>query len=137
MILEVSLQEIIDFCGHDGSEIIDKTLADPFCRRAFHEREMADFALLKGLNFTCITKDLWQSPDPGNINVLNFRNGKTDERFRMLIESSYSILCMARVIPHAVACDGKMIYDPLGTIYPLDLLHFSSITQAYIVIKSF
>ena len=44
IVLNCPVQEIFDYLGHDGSEIIWPENKDPFNRRAFHIQEMIDFA---------------------------------------------------------------------------------------------
>lgn len=45
MALDVLPKEIMECCGHDGSEIIWPDLPEPRCRRAFSIHEMIDYCL--------------------------------------------------------------------------------------------
>ena len=45
MVLETTLEQILSFVGHDGSEIWFPEFPEPLCRRSFHIQEMIHFAL--------------------------------------------------------------------------------------------
>jgi hypothetical protein len=44
-ILNVEIDDILNFVGHDGKEIVIPELAPPYCFRGFHVQEMQYFAL--------------------------------------------------------------------------------------------
>lgn len=43
-LLDSDVQEVFDFIGHDGSEIIWPLLPEPLCRRSFHIQEILVWA---------------------------------------------------------------------------------------------
>lgn len=53
-VLDCDLQDIINFVGHDGSDIIFPDLSEPLRRRAFHIQEMLDFCYSKSYVVTPI-----------------------------------------------------------------------------------
>lgn len=52
-VLNKPVQELYDYFGHDGGEILDAQ-PDPKCRRGFHIQELIDYALQCGFAVTCI-----------------------------------------------------------------------------------
>lgn len=52
--LEVPFQKVIDAIGHDGSEINNQGLREPFCRRGFHPEEIMDAAIELGFVSTTV-----------------------------------------------------------------------------------
>src|SRR5262245_26456549 len=48
-IADIPVDELITEIGHDGSEIIDSTRKDPFCRRSFHVQEIIDVLLERAI----------------------------------------------------------------------------------------
>ena len=47
-ILKTDVQNIYEYLGHDGSEIIWPELEEPLCRRTFHPQELIRFCLSHG-----------------------------------------------------------------------------------------
>lgn len=45
IVLGIDVKSIFEFCKHDGSEIIEPHLKEPFRRRGFHIQEIIDFVL--------------------------------------------------------------------------------------------
>jgi len=100
MVTDTSLEEVQKFCGHDGSQ-------------GYHAQEMTDYALSK--RYAAIThfgKECYSNNEEAwDINLRDYitcigviglkrKNGKT----------------------HAVATDGKLVYDPKGCTYTLDYI---------------
>lgn len=56
MLMDVELDDIIRFLGHNGSERIWKHLAPPRCYRAFHIQEMVAYALYHKRTLTPIER---------------------------------------------------------------------------------
>jgi len=98
-----TLERVIDFCGHDGHE------------DGFENQEMVDYALSVGAAAITHTDDSvytgfvphykidLKDKIADNIGVIAYeeKNGKY----------------------HAVATDGKLVYDPRGITYGLDFLY--------------
>lgn len=123
--------EIIEFLGHDGSEIIWPDLEEPYCRRAFHIQEMYWYALTQGYVFTpieprpCIlptgAKEMFEVPL-----LLDFES---------LLHSTVGVLVGEHEgHRHAVAWDGEKVLDPMGYTYPIKDF---GIEAYHIGIKSF
>jgi len=101
MATNTSLEEVQEFCEHDGS-------------KGYHSQEMIDYALSKRYaTITHFSKDCYSNSEEawninlrdyitGNIGVIGFKrkDGKT----------------------HAVATDGRWVYDPKGGVHSLDYI---------------
>jgi len=116
MVLDVPYQEILGFCGHDGSEIMFPDSADPHCRRAFHAQEMLTFALHSGRFVTPIEMRPNSMNKFGSTFVLP-EQGLYIRDYMSLYTGV--IVGYMRGNPHAVAWDGNLIYDPNGTSYKM------------------
>lgn len=116
MALGISFSEMIARIGHDGSEIIWPELPEPQRRRTFHIQECLAVCLRLGLGTVeiqmgpCLTPDgkvVYEVPCPVD--------------FRKLMSISIGVMLgRGRQMGHAVAWDGKSIYDPAGWIYDID-----------------
>lgn len=53
-LLDIPIQEIVDFVKHDGTDIIFPEQDAPKCFRGFHIQEMVDFCYSRGLALTQI-----------------------------------------------------------------------------------
>lgn len=49
MVLDVSVDDVFNYTGHDGSAIAFPSLVDPHCRRGHTTYEMVQYALTKGV----------------------------------------------------------------------------------------
>lgn len=49
MALDVPLEDIIAYVGHDGGELKWPALPEPFCRRCFHIQELVNYCYAKGV----------------------------------------------------------------------------------------
>jgi hypothetical protein len=119
MVLGVSLDEVLEAIGHDGSEILWPDLEEPIKRRAFHIEELQYAAL----RFNCFLAGY--SPgfswSPASMDVAySFK-----AQFEDVIRRSDGILVgqyIGRTNAHAVAWNAKeeRIYDPNGQKVRLD-----------------
>jgi len=121
MVFDCTIKEIIDYVGHDGSEILN-TLPEPACRKGLHIQEGIDVANVFGLSMTPIEAQ----PVQLNSEQHEFDLTKwgmfptTEDRFRFYLDYNIGIIVgKARKHWHTVAWDG-VIYDPQGRIYSLD-----------------
>ena len=118
MVMGINLIELKERIGHDGKEIIFPNAPEPYCRRGFHIQEIVDQAFLSGWSVMYIQKLFGLEPFIGNdpVFVIPF----SLKRLSVYLKKFPGIIAgVAGSKNHAVAWDGKMIYDPGGKIYPL------------------
>lgn len=136
MCLGVPVKDLFDYFGHDGSKVISDDPV-PFCYRSFHDREMADYCLSLGKSLTCLDRTLqYYNLDHSQIHEYEYLEGP-----KRLYDTIISNVCvLGGLFPrlHAVACDGELVYDPKGSIFPLEdfirAYHFDSIERVFVVI---
>ena len=118
MVMDIDLVELKKLIGHDGSEIIFPNSPEPYCCRGFHIQEIIDQAFLNGWSVMYIQREFGLEPFIGEdppfiINV-------PDKRMATYLKKFPGIIAGANNNKnHAVAWNGKMIYDPSGRIYSL------------------
>jgi len=132
MALGVSVDELLEVIGHDGSEVTHPQLDAPACYRGFHPQEMIEAALRRGRATTMIEKVPCALPkDDKNVNAYTHQDLKmfhpcgeaAPERFdRHLFVSNGWIDCRTRSGQgHALAYTGEgataNIYDPGGDVF--------------------
>lgn len=124
MVLNVEEQEIIDYIGHDGSEIIFPNLKEPECRRGFHIQELIDFTLSKDKSVIEIEGQCVQGPmiSEKHTYFLNTICGKHPvDRINDYMNQYSGILYGWLIKPnvHAVVWDHKRnkVLDPNGRQY--------------------
>jgi hypothetical protein len=118
MAMDVLVTDLIDWIGHDGSEIISPSWPEPQCRRGFHPQECIRWAIKQGLTVTPI--EVFPSIRTDSIPfVINY--GDNWDEFDNCIKSSRGVLTgQGRRCGHAVAFENGQIYDPDGYIYTWD-----------------
>lgn len=118
MVLEMSLERMLDRIGHDGSEIIYPDLPEPRCRRSFHVQECLQVLDALGYAATAFDAIGMLVTDDVHQTEISFA---TD--FENHLQTSNGVImgqgCHNR---HAVAIADKMIYDPNGYEYDWDSL---------------
>lgn len=120
MLADVTLQDVLDECGHDGSEILFPNLIEPVCRRSFHIEELQYVALTYGFCLVHYVPGIVYEPSLGCSAELLFT-----EFFLDVYGSNNGLLLgkpKDKTLGHAVAWDAKegLIYDPNGTKYPAE-----------------
>lgn len=124
MALDVPVEEFIRLIGHDGSEIVCPSLAEPAGRRGFHEQECVSAAL--ALGFACTPIELIPNSAflGGHTRPIEFPPGTQNfdgnrDRFAKHVDRSRGVLTgMGRSTRHAVAYDRGLICNPdNGTMY--------------------
>ena len=116
MVLDKSIEELVGAVGHDGSDIVFPHLPEPGKRRGFHIQEFISVILKSGFAMTPIEVLPYSTPDGKHEFPVDFPNH--EERFWNLMYNSVGILTGLRTRwRHAVAWNGKRIYDPLGSVY--------------------
>ena len=124
MCMGISVDSVIAGIGHDGMERIHPTLEEPFCFRGFHEQEIIDHAFELG---TWVIKiealpGAISGGEQEELYVVKFKDSNEDRIFRYLNNSERTIILGRSTrtdVWHAVAWDGKQIYDPNGKVYSI------------------
>lgn len=135
MALGIPVKELISEIGHDGTEIIWPKLEGNMQLRGHHIDEIIDVCLKKGVHLVNITYEPSVSPWIGDVEP---KQVLFEARFWDHIRENKSVI--VGEIPsgygHAVACDGKQIYDPRGRVLTIDRHKeiFKSIEQAWLVL---
>jgi len=137
MTLDVPVDKIISYMGHDGSEIYFPNRPDPFGRRAFHPQEIMPYALL--MHNTAILQF-----DQTMLFLNKYRDIK-EEDFSPTMAGLMCAKCRKVLTGsldsgsrfHAVALDvDNIVYDPNGTKYTLDTLDDKfNITSLFLIIR--
>lgn len=116
MVLDKSIEELIEAVGHNGSNIVFWNLPEPGKRRGFHIQEFIPMILKSGFAMTPIEVLPYSTPDGVHEFPIDLPN--YEERLWNLMNGHRGILTGLRTRwRHAVAWNGKRIYDPLGSIY--------------------
>ncbi len=118
MVMDIDLVELKKLIGHDGSEVIFPNSPVPYCYRGFHIQEITDQAFLNGWSVMYIQRKFGLEPfigedPPFAINVYDKRMATYLKRFPGIIAG------VSDNKNHAVAWDGRMVYDPSGSVYTL------------------
>lgn len=119
MLLDHSIQEVIQGIGHDGSEIIWPEKRDPLRRRGFHIQEVYHYALCSG--YALIPYDLAPSCAPDFSGKPYILRGQGEIVADLM--SRHEGLCIGIAqsgMHHCVAWDREMIFDPNGTVYGVE-----------------
>ena len=138
MILNVTLQDIYEYVGHDGSAIVFPDLPDPICRKGFHSQEILDIVHCFGCSMTPIEVEPWQTSNGTNEYKIEkwglFKDNKNRldyymKHFSGILEGK------AKNHWHAMAwdCKTQRIYDPAGLIYSFEKCRLD--TQTFWLIK--
>lgn len=114
MALDVLPKDILQFCEHDGSEIIWPELAEPHNRRAFGLHEMIDYCVSQLVYPVEVTRSI------GYGLGREFDAGHGEERLKNYMDVKSGVLVGGK--NHAVAWCHKeqMILDPDGLKYEKD-----------------
>lgn len=115
MACNVSLKEMLDLIGHDGSEIIWPEMKEPFKRRAFHIQECILATLSLGLSCTQIDFRPQSTPN----GVLVYEMDHSDFANHFMSKHCGVLTGKGRKTFHAVGWDTKKVYDPAGREYSL------------------
>ena len=136
MLLDVDPEILIKEIGHDGQEIWWSSLSKSFKHRSFNIQEIIDCCIRRGYGLMPIQLFPCNVPPVGNVNPkMIWDQKKCEERFLNRITNVPAILTGQRaesLVPHAVAWNGKKIYDPMGEIYEIDRF---TIKEAWLLTK--
>ena len=115
--LNIRVEELIRMVGHDGSEIIND-LDEPYCRRSFHPQE---------ISVVCLNHRIAVIPMERNPVSVVPKDGSVYEiqwnPIPELIHNHDGVIVgtWPNSKSHAAYLYDKIVYDPNGTTYPLDL----------------
>lgn len=108
----ISLEEILEIIGHDGSEIVHQNLNEPYCRRTFHPQECIWAVYQKGFSVTPF--------EPISLLVAAPNYEITiEQKFDLdLIMSGFGAITGigSSGVRHAIAYEDYVGYDPNGTV---------------------
>jgi len=128
-VMNVAVEDIFDYLGHDGTEIIWPELPKPYCYRSFHIQEMCAYALMGNYAITTFTPMIGIAPrrscEPHVVVCPHYADYTT--YYQSVLTGT-----SAQGNPHAVAWDGKQMMDPsVGEFITPDF----DITHTHVVIK--
>jgi len=120
--LEVPLAEVLEGIGHDGSEVAWPDLPEPLRRRAFHIQELVLFAF---------RRSAWVIPFdalPTQIGAHGVTPLLCEYGFEEILRSNFGVLTGLNYAEqrHAVAWDGREIWDPNGRCYSPEDFHIET-----------
>ncbi len=118
MVFNADQRKLIKEIGHDGSEIVLPTLPEPARRRGFHLQELIDCVVRRKYSVTPIEVLPYSTPDGKADFPINFQVSYEERLLRHMHNTRGIITGLGKKWRHAVAWDGKQIYDPHGLIYP-------------------
>lgn len=116
MAMGVPVNVLIDWIGHDGSEIVSPSWPEPRCRRGFHPQECIRLALKRGLTVTPL--ELFPSIVTENHPYTIDYGANWDDFIGWINQTSGVLTGRGRLCGHAVAYENGTVYDPDGYIYP-------------------
>lgn len=86
-----TLQDIFDFCGHDGSGIAWPQLGDPASRVGFHHQEMLSYCLSIGYGMISVGRGFYTTRE--NVNTyVSFDSERLEKRFLEYMRHYYGVL---------------------------------------------
>ena len=119
MALDTPVADLLAAIGHDGSEIVFPSLAEPLCRRGFHIQELIHPALLRGFALTPVELfPVLQPTEAGPFHKTVLYPDSNWRRFEKTIRASRGVIDGAGSrCGHMVAYDHGRIFDPKGPVY--------------------
>jgi hypothetical protein len=119
MALDTPVAGLLAAIGHDGSEIVFPSLAEPLCRRGFHIQELIHPTLSRGFALTPVELfPVLQPTEIGPFHKTVLYPDSNWRRFEKTIRTSRGVIdgTGARC-GHMVAYDHGRIFDPKGPVY--------------------
>jgi len=119
MALDMPVADLLAAIGHDGSEIVFPSLAEPLCRRGFHIQELIHPALSRGFALTPVELfPVLQPTEAGPFHKTVLYPDSNWRRFEKTIRASRGVIDGAGArCGHMVAYDHGRIFDPKGPVY--------------------
>lgn len=116
--LNVPLNELIEMIGHDGSEIIND-LEEPYNRRAFHPQEISLICLRHNIAVIPIEAKI-QCMVPKDNSIFTLESVNPIPRL-LKLHDGVIVGNWNGDRSHAAYVHNRIVYDPTGEKYPLDL----------------
>ena len=115
MVLDIPLDKFFRLVGHDGSENIWPNKKDPHRRRGIHPQEAMLACAKLGYSMVPLERNPFvMDYDPGACEICHCKRIKVIQApFDHLLPLTQGVM---RFGSHAVAWDGKNIFDPNGTV---------------------
>ena len=115
MLLGESVETLLQEIGHSGEEVWWPGWEIPYSYRGIHIQEVIELCLKRNYTLTPIemTPVSGCAKEPGNYRPI-YEDGA--ERFYRLVQGRRGIMISSN---HAVAWDGRIIWDPNGRLYEL------------------
>ena len=114
MLMDVRVEEIFKYLGHDGSELWWPKLGEKFGRRAFHAQELVNYCFSKQVAMIHVSAELISTPDGEHIQAVS------NPPFGTYLKYQNGVLCgtTEEGNPHAIAYYGNKKYCPTtGDVY--------------------
>lgn len=128
MVLEVTVEKLIEVVGHDGSEVLWPDQPEPLCRKGHHIEEMQYVAYQFGYSLVPFVAKF--EYNPGAVEDMPFAQYDFSGRFQTVLNVYSGILLgnYPRGNAHAVAWNAteRCIYDPDGFIFAEDRNNFQA-----------
>lgn len=119
MVLDIDIKILNEMIGHDGSAVVLPLLPEPARRRGHHLQEIIDCALKSGYAVTPIEVLPYSTPDGKSEYPIDFQIDNKERLFKYMRNSRGILTGLGSRWRHAMAWDGKRVYDPRGYIYSL------------------
>ena len=117
MVLDIPVADLLQELGHDGTATWWPKAVGPKRQRGFHVQEMIDVCWRRGFSVTLIEYGPMAQPDENYEPRLYTTEETLTARMRGYLDNNVGVITTLN--NHAVAWDGKQIYNPSGKIYPM------------------
>lgn len=114
MILDIPVADLLQELGHNGTAVWWPEAVGFKRQRGFHIQEMIDVCWKKGFSVTLIEHGPTAQPDEHYEPKLYTTEETLMQRMQGYLDNNIGVITTGS---HAVAWDGKQIYDPGGSIY--------------------
>lgn len=113
MVMDEDPQTLIKELGHDGLSVVAYEEPAPNCLRSFHPQEFVD--LLQARGFACTMFDAEPKMMHGRT-LVDHTKFLGPTRFQESLRLGQGVIfgILKETMPHAVAWDGKVVFDPRG-----------------------
>lgn len=110
-VLRIKLEDVFDYCNHDGSYIAWGDLPEPQCRIGFHTQEMISLALAHGYFVTPVARG-WYTARANRELVAMANEEKAESRFHSYLRNYYGVMYFRNDL--IAVWDGLKILDPVS-----------------------